>query len=91
MAALSLIFCDFSPSDRPEASKIHRRFSAARAPLNFHTGKTRSRHSCRFQPMTAKVLEGRVNHDFLRGLASSSWPDQLNCGEKESGSQAEQN
>jgi hypothetical protein len=40
MAPLSLIFYDFPPSDRPEASKMYGRFSATRAPLSFHTTKT---------------------------------------------------
>jgi hypothetical protein len=47
MAALSLIFCDFPPSDRPEASKTRGSFSATWPPLSFHKAKTHSRHSGR--------------------------------------------
>jgi len=57
MAAFSLIFCDFPPSDRPEASKIDWPFSVARPPQRFHTTKARS---CPWRPPGILRRRGRT-------------------------------
>ena len=71
MAALSLIFCDFPPSDRPEASKTRGSFSATWPPLSFHTAKTHCGHS--YPPANCYVRPWNPSKRTLQTGAHRSW------------------